>query len=126
MPTLSPTEDERSFQVTRLDDGLWQVEGVAIERVAQMTNWDYYEAGMRFQRILSAMGISDSLRKLGVQDGDTVQIGVIELVWGYETRWENENFSCGCSVASGQVGHWSEAGSTGLRSQATGHRAVVG
>ncbi len=84
LPTLSPTEDERSFQVTRLDDGLWQVEGVAIERVAQMTNWDYYEAGMRFQRILSAMGISDSLRKLGVQDGDTVQIGVIELVWGYE------------------------------------------
>jgi GTP-binding protein len=84
LPTLSPAEDDRSFQVTRLDDGLWQVEGVAIERVAQMTNWDYYEAGMRFQRILSAMGISDSLRKLGVQDGDTVQIGVIELVWGYD------------------------------------------
>ncbi len=84
LPTLSPAEDERSFQVTRLDDDLWQVEGVAIERVAQMTNWDYYEAGMRFQRILSAMGISDSLRKLGVQDGDTVQIGVIELVWGYD------------------------------------------
>ena len=84
MPTLSPAEDERSFQVARLDDDLWQVEGVAIERVAQMTNWDYYEAGMRFQRILSAMGISDSLRKLGVQDGDTVQIGVVKLVWGYE------------------------------------------
>ena len=84
LPTLSPVEDERSFQVTRLDDDLWQVEGVAIERVAQMTNWDYYEAGMRFQRILSAMGISDSLRKLGVQDGDTVQIGVVKLVWGYE------------------------------------------
>ena len=84
LPTLSPAEDERSFQVTRLDDDLWQVEGVAIERVAQMTNWDYYEAGMRFQRILSAMGISDSLRKLGVQDGDTVQIGAAELVWGYD------------------------------------------
>ena len=84
LPTLSPVEDERSFQVTRLDDDLWQVEGVAIERVAQMTNWDYYEAGMRFQRILSAMGISESLRKLGVQDGDTVQIGVVKLVWGYE------------------------------------------
>ena len=84
LPTLSPEEDERSFQVTRLEDELWLVEGVAIERVAQMTNWDYYEAGLRFQRVLSAMGISDALRKQGVQDGDTVQIGVVELVWGFE------------------------------------------
>ena len=84
LPTLSPEEDERSFQVTRLEDELWLVEGVAIERVAQMTNWDYYEAGLRFQRVLSAMGISDALRKQGVQDGDTVQIGGIELVWGFE------------------------------------------
>jgi len=83
LPTLSPEEDERSFQVTRLEDELWLVEGVAIERVAQMTNWDYYEAGLRFQRVLSAMGISDALRKQGVQDGDTVQIGGIELVWGF-------------------------------------------
>lgn len=83
LPTLSPEEDERSFQVTRLENELWLVEGVAIERVAQMTNWDYYEAGLRFQRVLSAMGISDALRKQGVQDGDTVQIGGIELVWGF-------------------------------------------
>lgn len=84
LPTLSPEEDERSFQVTRLEDELWLVEGVAIERVAQMTNWDYYEAGLRFQRVLSAMGISDALLKQGVQNGDTVQIGGIELVWGFE------------------------------------------
>lgn len=84
LPTLSPEEDERSFQVTRVEDELWLVEGVAIERVAQMTNWDYYEAGLRFQRVLSAMGISDALRKQGVQNGDTVQIGGIELVWGFE------------------------------------------
>ena len=84
LPTLSPEEDKHAFNVTRLEDDLWQVEGVAIERVAQMTNWDYYEAGLRFQRILSAMGISDALRAQGVQDGDTVQIGGIELVWGYE------------------------------------------
>jgi hypothetical protein len=30
------------------------------------------------------MGISNSLRKLGVEDGDTVQIGAVELVWGFE------------------------------------------
>lgn len=84
LPTLTPVEDERSFRVTRLEDDIWQVEGIEIERVAQMTNWDYYEAGLRFQRILSAMGISDTLRDQGVQDGDTVVIGETELVWGYE------------------------------------------
>ena len=84
LPTLSPEQDEHAFRVARLEDDLWLVEGIAIERVAQMTNWDYYEAGLRFQRILSAMGITDSLRKQGVQDGDRVQIGTIELVWGYE------------------------------------------
>ena len=84
LPTLSPAQDERAFSVARLEDDLWLVQGAAIERAAQMTNWDYYEAGLRFQRILSAMGITDSLRQQGVQDGDRVQIGAVELVWGYE------------------------------------------
>ncbi|MDE0183401.1 MAG: GTPase ObgE [Caldilineaceae bacterium] len=84
LPVLSPEEDERAFSITRLEHDLWLVEGVAIERVAQMTNWDYYEAGMRFQRILAATGITDALREEGIEDGDRVQIGVVELVWGFE------------------------------------------
>ena len=81
---LSPEANERAFSITRLEDDLWLVEGIAIERTAQMTNWDYYEAGLRFQRILSAMGITDSLREEGIEDGDRVQIGAVELVWGFE------------------------------------------
>jgi GTP-binding protein len=77
--------DEKAFQIHRLDDDQWQVAGIAIERAAQMTNWDYYEASMRFQRILRAMGITDALAEAGVEDGDTVQIGPVELVWGYDT-----------------------------------------
>ena len=76
--------DEKAFEIHKLDDGQWRVTGIAIERAAQMTNWDYYEASMRFQRILRAMGIADALREAGVDEGDTVQIGDIELVWGYE------------------------------------------
>ncbi len=84
LPALSPAEDETAFSIAHLEDNLWLVEGAAIARAAQMTNWDYYESGLRFQRILSAMGIADSLRAQGVQDGDRVQIGTVELVWGYE------------------------------------------
>jgi GTPase len=83
----SPT-DEKAFTLEEVDDGQWRVSGIAIERAAQMTNWDYYEASMRFQRILRAMGISDALREAGVSEGDTVQIGSLELVWGYESLEE--------------------------------------
>ena len=56
--------------------------------MAQMTNWDYYEAAMRFQRILRAMGIADALREDGIAEGDTVRIGAVELVWGYENAFD--------------------------------------
>lgn len=35
----------------------WRVEGDAILRFAQMTNWDYYEAALRFQKVLEASGM---------------------------------------------------------------------
>lgn len=38
------------------------VTGEAIERFAQMTNWDYYEAANRFQKVLEAAG--DALNSL--------------------------------------------------------------
>ncbi|MCB0074964.1 MAG: Obg family GTPase CgtA, partial [Caldilineaceae bacterium] len=69
-------------------DGEWLVEGVAIERAARMTNWDYYEAAMRFQRILKAMGIADALRDAGIAEGDTVHIAEVELIWGYDNAFE--------------------------------------
>jgi GTP-binding protein len=58
------------------------VRGKRIERVVKMTNWDYYEAALRFQRILEAMGITQALEEGGVQEGDTVIIGDVELTWG--------------------------------------------
>jgi GTP-binding protein len=81
---MEPPVDEKAFEIYSVTDGQWRVVGVAIERAAQMTNWDYYEAAMRFQRILRAMGVADALVEAGVQEGDTVTIGDVELVWGYE------------------------------------------
>ncbi len=84
---IAPEPDEKAFRVQRLGEELWQVEGIAIERAAQMTNWDYYEAAMRFQRILRALGIEEALRAAGIQEGHRVQIGAVELVWGYENAF---------------------------------------
>jgi GTP-binding protein len=52
-----------------------------------MTNWDYYEAALRFQRILTALGVTEALRVAGIEDGNTVRIGNIELVWGYDNAF---------------------------------------
>lgn len=79
--------DESSFRICRVDDESWQVEGTAIERAAQMTNWDYYEAAMRFQRILSALGIREALKEAGVEEGDRVLIADVELVWGFDNAF---------------------------------------
>lgn len=37
-----------------------------------MTNWDYYEAVERFQRILDATGINKTLKKRGAKEGGSL------------------------------------------------------
>lgn len=87
LPEIVPEADENRFEIVNLGDGEWRVTGIAIERTARMTNWDYYEAAMRFQRILRAMGIRDALGEAGVQEGDTVHIANVELIWGYDNAF---------------------------------------
>jgi GTPase len=81
---ITPQPDRKSFRIEQIEPGTWRVSGHEVERAARMTQWDYYEAALRFQRILNALGITDALREAGIQDGDTVKIGNIELVWGYD------------------------------------------
>jgi GTP-binding protein len=81
---IKPQPDRKAFQIERTEPHEWRVRGHEIERTARMTNWDYYEAALRFQRILAALGITEALRAAGIEDGDTVRIGNVELVWGYD------------------------------------------
>jgi GTP-binding protein len=81
LPVYTLEEDEMAFEVIKLEDGVFQVNGVAIERAAAMTYWDYDDALMRFQRILEATGVSEALINAGVDVGDTVFIGDMELEW---------------------------------------------
>ncbi len=46
-----------------------------------MTKWEYYDAVMRFQRILEALGITQALRERGIEEGETVRIGEKEREW---------------------------------------------
>jgi GTPase len=75
-----PYVDENLFAVTQERDG-WRVRGIRIERLVAMTNFAQDEALDRVQRVLEASGISDTLIREGVQEGDTVRIGKAELIW---------------------------------------------
>jgi GTP-binding protein len=52
-----------------------------VERLAVQTDWENEEARQRFERLLRQWGVAAALQKAGVQPGDTVRIGQIELNW---------------------------------------------
>jgi Obg family GTPase CgtA-like protein len=55
----------------------WMVMGDGLERFTQMTNWEYYEAVKRFQKVLDASGVNQELKRRGVREGDTVVLGEV-------------------------------------------------
>ena len=86
---------EEDFEATNNDDGYWEayklnkntyeVVGGRIIRISQVTNPRVTEQIIRFQNIMIKMGIMDELKRLGVQNGDTVLVGKLELEY-----WDEE------------------------------------
>ena len=72
--------DEKEYQISHDEDG-YHVRGIKIERVARRTLWASDEATIHFEHILRAMGIYQALEKAGIQAGDTVTVGEMELEW---------------------------------------------
>ena len=81
MPVYRHETDPNEFSISREDDGGYRVSGVAIQRAAAMTYWEYDQSVRRFQRILETLGIDQALRDAGVTQGDTVYIGDFQLEW---------------------------------------------
>lgn len=93
LPVLRPAEVEDTFRIFRRGERrspeqplTWRIEGKKIERIAAMTDWNNDEAIARFQRQIRALGLLEALERVGIQDGDTVIIGDIELEWTHEDR----------------------------------------
>jgi GTP-binding protein len=73
--------EDTTFTITQVEEGVYRLAGEEIERLAAMTPWTVEEAVDRFDRILAARGITRQMDELGVDTGDTVLIGDIELEW---------------------------------------------
>ncbi len=73
--------ESTAVEITQEAPGVYRIAGTEIERLAIMTDWSNDEAIERFERILHARGISARMDEAGVELGDTVFIGNIELEW---------------------------------------------
>jgi len=73
-------EQAPEFSIEREPQG-WRVQGAHVEELVERTMWEYQDAVERVQRQLEAMGVLTALRQAGVQPGDSVRIGAMELEW---------------------------------------------
>lgn len=88
---------EEDLEATNNDDGYWEVSkvkkntyvvtGGRIIRISQVTDSRSSEQIIRFQNIMISMGIMDELKRLGVQNGDTIIVGKLELEY-----WDDEMY----------------------------------
>lgn len=86
---------EEDTEATNNDDGYWEVQKISkdtyvvtggrIIRISQVTDSRSTEQIIRFQNIMIGMGIMDELKKMGVQNGDTIIVGKLELQY-----WDDE------------------------------------
>lgn len=77
---LRPQPDD-AFTVSK-EVGIYIVRGKRVERAAGMTDLENEEGMDRLQVTLRRMGVTKALEEAGVQVGDTVRFGKVELFWG--------------------------------------------
>jgi GTP-binding protein len=70
-----------AFTVTH-ENGVYVVRGRRVERTVSMTNQDSEESMDRLQVTLEKMGVTKALEEAGVNVGDVVRFGKVELYWG--------------------------------------------
>ncbi len=80
LPVLRPAP-KRRFTVEREADGVFRVEGEGIVRFVEMTHTGMEGAEDEILRRLERWGVARALRRLGIQPGDRVRFGEVELVW---------------------------------------------
>jgi len=79
-PVFRP-EPEDAFTVSR-EQGMYIVRGKRVERMVAMTDQESTEGMARLEHMLRRLGVTGALEAAGVQPGDTVRFGKIELIWG--------------------------------------------
>jgi GTP-binding protein len=80
VPVLRPTGRER-FEVEKVEEGLFAVEGREIVRFVQMMDTGMEGARDEVIRRLDRWGVAKALKRAGAKAGDTVLFGDTEVAW---------------------------------------------
>lgn len=65
---------QHSFNVKRVDDGVFEVTGEFLVPILNTCNMEDYESLQYFQRVLRSSGIIDALEEAGIEEDDVVSI----------------------------------------------------
>ena len=69
----------RGLRVEEVGEGVYEVSGGNVERLALRTDWDNTEGVANFQRELEKKGVVAALKKAGAEPGDEIRIGEVEF-----------------------------------------------
>ena len=74
-------QEEQEGYTIKKEDGIFVVDGPAVDRVMRRVNLEDNESMYYFQKCLDSLGVNQKLKEAGVQEGDTVDICGWELEW---------------------------------------------
>lgn len=72
--TYTFTPEDKLFEITRDDDGVYVVTGKGLEKIFKMTDFSKEQSVKRFSRQLRGIGVDQALREKGVKHRDIVRI----------------------------------------------------
>lgn len=78
-PVSLQKEEEDTFEIVKLDEGVFEVVGGLVAILSRKVNMDDYDSFRYFQRVLKDKGVIKALRNAGATDGSTVIVGDIEF-----------------------------------------------
>ena len=74
-------QDDKTEYTIIKEDGIYVVDGPAVQRVMRRVNLEDNESMYYFQKCLDELGVNEALKKAGVKEGDTVRVVDWELEW---------------------------------------------
>ena len=71
--------DPDQFDITRLDNGTYEVTGGLVEMLIRKVVLSDHESNRYFQNVLKEKGVIAKLKEMGAKDGDTIIVGDVEF-----------------------------------------------
>ena len=73
-------KNKEDFTITK-KDGIYLVEGEAIEKLLKRVNMEDNESLYYFQKSIKILGVEERLKEMGIKEGDTVKFIIWEFEW---------------------------------------------